>query len=227
MKQKKIEKRRFDDKRIRLQKGETQRPNGSYEFRWTTPDGKRHSVYAPNLDELRELEKLVIVDEHDGVKTDVKSITVNEMFKMWCQLKRGIKDSTMKNYIYMYEMFVMPSFGKNRITQVRKSDIRKFYNSLADGKVMKVATIENVHNVLHQVFQVAVDDNYIRINPVDNMLKELKASHNYQREKRYALTREQQELFIRFLKTSPKHQHWYPVFYICLLYTSDAADDRR
>lgn len=149
MKQKKIEKRRFDDKRIRLQKGETQRPNGSYEFRWTTPDGKRHSVYAPNLDELRELEKLVIVDEHDGVKTDVKSITVNEMFKMWCQLKRGIKDSTMKNYIYMYEMFVMPSFGKNRITQVRKSDIRKFYNSLADGKVMKVATIENVHNVLH------------------------------------------------------------------------------
>ena len=104
MKQKKIEKRRFDDKRIRLQKGETQRPNGSYEFRWTTPDGKRHSVYAPNLDELRELEKLVIVDEHDGVKTDVKSITVNEMFKMWCQLKRGIKDSTMKNYIYMYEL---------------------------------------------------------------------------------------------------------------------------
>lgn len=214
MKQKKMEKRRFDDKRIRLQKGETQRPNGSYAFRWTTPDGKRHSVYAPNLEELRELEKLVIVDEHDGVKTDVKSITVNEMFKMWCQLKRGIKDSTMKNYIYMYEMFIMPSFGKNRITQVKKSDIRKFYNSLADGKVMKVATIENVHNVLHQVFQVAVDDNYIRNNPVDNMLKELKASHNYQREKRYALTREQQELFIRFLKTSPKHQHWYPVFYI-------------
>lgn len=214
MKQKKIEKRRYDDKRIRLQKGETQRPNGTYEFRWTTPDGKRHSIYAPTIVQLREQERLVIVDEHDGIKSDVKSITVNEMFKLWCQLKRGVKDSTMKNYIYMYEAFVMPSFGKNRITQVKKSDIRKFYNSLADGKVMKVATIENVHNVLHQVFQVAVDDNYIRTNPVDNMLKELKASHNYQREKRYALTREQQELFIRFLKTSPKHQHWYPVFYI-------------
>lgn len=214
MRQKKVEKRRYDDKRIRLQKGETQRTNGTYEFRWTTPDGKRHSVYAPTIVQLREQERLIIVDEHDGIKSDVKSITVNDMFKLWCQLKRGVKDSTMKNYIYMYETFVMPTFGKNRITQVKKSDIRKFYNGLADGKVMKVATIENVHNVLHQVFQVAVDDNYIRNNPVDNMLKELKASHNYQREKKYALTRGQQELFIRFLKTSPKHLHWYPVFYV-------------
>lgn len=81
MKQKKIEKRRFDDKRIRLQKGETQRPNGSYEFRWTTPDGKRHSVYAPTIVQLREQERLIIVDEHDGIKTDVKGITVNEVFK--------------------------------------------------------------------------------------------------------------------------------------------------
>lgn len=214
MRQKKAEKRRYDDKRIRLQKGETQRPNGTYEFRWTTPDGKRHSVYEPTIVKLRERERLVIVDEHDGIKADAKSITVNQMFKLWCQLKRGVKDSTMKNYIYMYETFVMPSFGKNRITQVKKSDIRKFYNGLADGKVMKVATIENIHNVLHQVFQVAVDDNYIRNNPIDNMLKELKASHNYQREKRYALTRDQQELFIRFLKTNPKYLHWYPVFYI-------------
>lgn len=214
MKQRKMENRRYDDKRVRLQKGETQRPNGTYEFRWTTRDGKRHSVYAPTIVQLREQERLIIVDEHDGIKADVKSITVNEMFKLWCQLKRGVKDSTMKNYIYMYETFVMPTFGKNRITQVKKSDIRRFYNGLADGKVMKVATIENIHNVLHQVFQVAVDDNYIRSNPVDNMLKELKASHNYQREKRYALTREQQDLFTNFLNTNPKYRHWYPVFFI-------------
>lgn len=45
----------------------------------------------------------------------------------------------------MYELFVMPAFGKNRITLVKKSDVRKFYNSLADGKVLKIATIDNVH----------------------------------------------------------------------------------
>lgn len=51
---------RFDDKRTRLKTGEIQRKNGTYEYRWTTRDGKRHSVYAPTLDKLREYEEQVI-----------------------------------------------------------------------------------------------------------------------------------------------------------------------
>ena len=187
---------RFDSNRTRLKTGETQRPNGTYAYRWSTPDGKRHSIYAPTLEKLREQEEQIIVDKHDGIRSDVKSITVNEMFDLWCQLKRGIKDSTFKNYIYMYELFVKPSFGKNRLVQVKKSDVRKFYNSLADGKVLKIATIDNVHNVLHQVFQVAVDDGMIRQNPTDNMLKELKLSHGFEREKKEALTVAQQKLHL-------------------------------
>ena len=205
---------RFDSNRTRLKTGETQRPNGTYAYRWSTPDGKRHSIYAPTLEKLREQEEQIIVDKHDGIRSDVKSITVNEMFDLWCQLKRGIKDSTFKNYIYMYELFVKPSFGKNRLVQVKKSDVRKFYNSLADGKVLKIATIDNVHNVLHQVFQVAVDDGMIRQNPTDNMLKELKLSHGFERDKKEALTVAQQKLFFDYMLSHPKDTHWYPVFYI-------------
>ena len=58
-----------------------------------TPDGKRHSIYAPTLERLREQEEQIIVDKHDGIRSDVKGITVNEMFDLWCQLKRGIKDT--------------------------------------------------------------------------------------------------------------------------------------
>ena len=36
---------RFDSNRTRLKTGETQRPNGTYAYRWSTPDGKRHSIY--------------------------------------------------------------------------------------------------------------------------------------------------------------------------------------
>ena len=45
---------RFDSNRTRLKTGETQRPNGTYAYRWSTPDGKRHSIYAPTLEKLRE-----------------------------------------------------------------------------------------------------------------------------------------------------------------------------
>ena len=99
---------------------------------------------------------------------------------------------------------------------IKKSDVKKFYNRLADGKRMQVATIDNIHNVLHQVFQIAVDDNIIRINPTDNMLRELKMSRDYRSEKRKALTIKQQEIFLSYMKKNPKYQHWFPVFFIML-----------
>ena len=134
------------------------------------------------------------------------------MFFLWCDLKRGIKHNTFQNYKYMYNMFVKPSFGRSKISKVRKSDVKKFYNTLADERILKISTIDTVHNVLHQIFDLAVDDNYIRVNPTDNTLKELKQSHNFETEKRKAL----QRLFVEFLKTNMQYNHWYPIFAVML-----------
>ena len=164
---------RFDSHHVRLRTGETEKKNG-YEYRWTSPDGKRHSVFAKKLDTLRELEDDLAADKRDGIKVDFRGLTVNDCFNLWKELKRGIKDSTFKNYIYMYEMFVQQTFGTKKVVRVVKSDVKRFYNNLVDEQHLKVSTIDNIHNVLHQVFQVAVDDNYIRANPCDKMLKELK-----------------------------------------------------
>ena len=51
--------RRKDKKGRVLKEGETQRKDGTYDFRWRTSDGKRHSVYARTLDELREKEEKI------------------------------------------------------------------------------------------------------------------------------------------------------------------------
>lgn len=69
-------------------------------------------------------------------------------------------------------------------------------------------------NIVHQVFQIAVDDDMIRSNPAANMLREIKMAHGSEIEKRKALTLEQEELFLGYLARTPKYQHWYPVFYI-------------
>ena len=208
--------RRLDKNRLTLRKGETQRKDGTYDFRWTSADGKRHSVYASTLEELREKEEAAIRDKQDGIKTETRRVTVNDVFELWCDLKRGLKDNTFQNYKYMYNMFVRPSFGKLRIASVKKSDVKRFYNTLADEKILTLATIDNVHTVLHQVFDLAVDDNYIRSNPTDHMLKELKQSHNFETEKRKALTIAEQQLFVDFLKKHPQYNHWYPVFAVML-----------
>ena len=114
--------KRKDKDRVVLKVGECQRANGTYHFCWTDKAGKRHFVYAKTLEELREKEAQIEYDKHDGIKTEARYVTVNELFDLWCQLKRGLKNNTFENYKYMYNTFVRPNFGKHRISILKKSD---------------------------------------------------------------------------------------------------------
>ena len=209
-------KRRLDKDRITLKKGESQRKDGRYSYRWTADDGTRHTVYALSLEELREKEQQVARDLSDGIRAETKNTTLNDLFELWCTLKRGLKDNTFQNYKYMYNLFVRDGLGKSRVSMIKKSDIRRFYNTLIDGKYLKVATLETVHGILHQVFRLAVEDGYVRQNPTENMMREMKQAHNLGRPKRKALTVSEQSLFVDFLRRSPQYRHWYPVFAVML-----------
>lgn len=116
----------------------------------------------------------------------------------------------------MYNLFVRPNFGKNRISKLKKTDVKRFYNQLADDRGLQASTIDSVHTVLHQVLQMAVDDNYIRNNPSDGVLKELKQSHVFKTEKRRGLTKPEQELLLNYLKNHRLYNHWYPIFAVMI-----------
>ena len=208
--------KRKDSHRIVLKKGEYQRTNGTYAYRWTDGKGKRHEVYARDLDDLRAKEKEIDADTNEGIKVEARYVIINEMYDLWVQLKRGIKDNTFENYKYMYNTFVRPSFGKKRIQTLKKSDVKIFYNYLADQRCLQASTIDSIHNVLHQVLDMAVDDKYIRSNPSDKALKELKQSHAFKTEKRRALTIAEQELFLNYLRNNETYSHWYPIFAVML-----------
>ena len=205
--------KRFDKKHRLLKKGEIQRADGYYTYRWTSRNGKRHSVTASTLEELREREEQIARDMSEGIRGDAKNVTLDDMFELWKRLKRGLKGNTFQNYCYMYRTFVSPEIGKLRIATLKKSDIKAFYNYLVDGKNLKIATVDNIHTVLHQVLEVAVEDRYMRTNISDNLMKELKQSHNIGQERKRALTEPEQELFLDFLKRdNTPYRHWYPVF---------------
>ena len=208
--------RRKDNKRRVLKEGEYQRSSGTYEFKWRDKRGNRHSISAVTLEELREKELDVLRDVLDGVKVDKNNLTVNDLYNSWIQLKRGLKENTFSNYKYMYKMFVEPDFGKNRITDLKRSDVRGFYNFLAEEKHVQINTIDSIHTVLHQVLEIAVEDDYLRYNPSDNALKELKKAVNFEVEKRLALTVSEQEIFEAFLRKKGQYHRWYPVFTVML-----------
>ncbi len=205
--------RRKDDKGRVLRDGEIYRKKEHrYMYRYTSTDGKRHAVYAGDLNELRKKEEKIQRDIAGGIRIGEDSITLNDIYEMWKKDKNTLKETTKSNYVYMYEHFVKDSFGRKKLRDIRKSDVRRYYNSLLDKKALKVNTLDGLHTIIHQLFGLAVDDCYIVKNPSDGVMGECKKVHNLDVPKRRALTIPQQEAFIQFVKRTPKYKHWLPLF---------------
>ena len=205
-------KRRKDSNNRVLKAGESERKQGGYQFRWNTGDGKRHYVYAKDLKELRAKEKEIIHDMDDGIRTDNLSLTLNDLYKIWVDVKKGLKPNTFNNYRYMYDHFVQESLGKYKVRTLHRTDIKRFYNNLVDVDGLKINTVGTIHLIVHQILQLAVEDDILRKNVSDNGLRDLKKVRGLRSTKRKALTVAQQNLFLNFIKSSPKYRHWYPTF---------------
>lgn len=98
--------KRKDKSRVVLRTGESQRADGTYHFSWTDANHKRRYVYAKTLDELRYKEEQIAKDKSDGIKAEARYTTVNDIYELWKDLKRGLKNNTFENYKYMYETYL-------------------------------------------------------------------------------------------------------------------------
>lgn len=218
------EKRRDSKGRV-LWAGESQRPDGKYEFKYADNNGERHSVYSWKLvatdrvpdgkqvtESLREMEKKIKKDLEDNLLVyETRKMTLNSFWDDYIAMKHELKDSTRSNYIYMYDKYVRSEIGQKNITNIKYSDVKKFYMSLIYERGFKPNSMEIVNTILHPVFTSAVRDGYIRLNPSDGVMAEIKKSHTWEKPKRHALTERQQELFVDFTAQSHQYKHWLPL----------------
>ncbi len=210
-------KKRYDNMHRVLHVREYQRKNGSYGYRWTDAYGKRHCIYARTLEALRIKEERIALDRLEGIKDAPPDLTVENLFTTWIKLKRGIKGSTHSGYIQVFDTLIRPTIGKKHVIHMKRSDIRAYYIYLIEEKGISIGTLDNVHTVLHQVFQFAVDDDYLRKNPCSNMLKELKLSYaDHKSKNKKSLTLNQEINFLKFVREDGRYWHLYPTFFILL-----------
>lgn len=207
--------KRYDKNHKVLNKGEYQRKDGRYNYRWTDSFGKRHAIYAKDLESLRYKEDKLNIQKLEGIKTPPSGLTVEGLYETWITLKRGIRTSTRSGYIQTFDSLIRPAIGKKLVITIKRSDIRAFYIWLIEERGIKVSTVENAHTVLHQVFQYAVDDDILRKNPCERVLREIKLSYNdLKRAKKEALTLKQEINFLKYLHDTERYQRWYPTFFI-------------
>lgn len=207
--------RRKDEKGRVLKEGESKRSDGRYQFRYVAENGKRHTIYAKNLQDLRKKEKDVLKKVEEGIKTTEDKVTLNDIYELYINNKAELKPSTRANYKYLYNKYVKNSIGYKKINTFKYSDINIFYRKLLK-EGFKIHSLESVHSVLHPVFTLAVRDGYIRNNPTDGIIAELKKSMRWVAPKRHSLTIDEQKKIMNFVKNSDIFNRWLNLLTVLL-----------
>ena len=220
---------RKDSKGRVLRVGEYERSDGRYVYRFTNTKGKPEFIYSwrliesdaqpkgkPICESLRELEKAAQKDVLDGIERT--KVTLNDRWDKYIESKLELKQSTATNYKYMYNKYVRDDIGQLPIKSITYSTCKKFMNELVRGRGFKLNSLETINTLLHPVFETAVKDGLIRINPTGGIMADLKKSNDWIENKRHALTRKHQIAFVQFTKDHPIYNHWYPII-VCFLGT--------
>ena len=208
---------RKDSRGYVLRTGESERKDGRYSYSYTDLERNRRTVYAKTLVELRKIERKIIRDKEDGLDPQLADrMTLNQLYDKYIEQKYDLKQSTRVNYLYMYNHFVRPTFGKRFIGKIKYSDVKKFYYKMILNEEMKASTLDSIHTQLHPAFQMAVRDGLIRQNPTEGVMREIKKSHIWEHNPRHALTIPQQKAFMGYLKAHREYQGWVPIITVLL-----------
>jgi site-specific recombinase XerD len=78
-----------------------------------------------------------------------------------------VRPSTLNGYRSYIENHIRPGLGEKRVTQIKPTDIQKFYDKL--GQKLASGSVRRIHTVLHGIMEAAQQARLIPRNPVDDV----------------------------------------------------------
>ena len=205
------EKRR-DHKGRLLRTGESQRKDLTYQYRYTDVTGKRRTFYAKDLKELRKQEDNIQREIEAGINYCAGNISMIELVERYVALKQGVRHATKVGYNFVLNLIRKEDFCHRKINTIKTSDAKLWFMKLQkDGR--GYSTITSIRGVVKPAFQMACDEDIIRKNPFAFSLAGVVVNDS---EKRQALTSEEQEIFMTFVKEDPHYSCYYDEFNVLL-----------
>lgn len=211
-------KTRYAKGRIKLKEGEYQRKNDSFEYKWTDRFGRRHSIYARSLGELRAKEDKLKKDILEGIVCYNRDQTINDYFDVWKKIKSGVRESTFMTYLRLYQRYIEPKFGSTKLKDLNYSNIVLFYKDLIENHGLGISSVTNINVVLGMILELAIKDGALKTNPCNGAMKELKRKYADTVKEVPALTQAEQDVFEQFLKRPGVFHSLYPLITV-MLYT--------
>lgn len=204
--------RRKDNKNRVLLKGEIQRKDGIYEYRYTDAFGKRRSIYSKDLNDLRRKEKEIFKMLEKGINYSEGNITVLELVERYLELQQGIRYNTKVTHNTVLNILKKEDFANRKIKDINMFDAQKWFVELKeDGK--GYSTIKNIKGVVRPAFEYAYNNMFIERNPFDFSLKGIISKPT---EKREAISKRDQELFMNFIRDDKIYSKYYDELYLLL-----------
>ena len=217
--------KRKDNKNRNLEKGESQRPDGRYMYKYLDALKKPHCIYSWRLtpkDEvpagkkydlsLREKIRQIQKDLDDGIQTDGGKMTVLELVKKYIKSQSGlVKPTTEAGYKTVVNILSTKPFSQLAIKDVRCSTARDFIKDLQKKDKRSYSSIHSIRGVLRPSFAMAVEDDFIRKNPFNFELAKVLINDSITRE---AISKAQMRKLLEFVKADKHFSKYYDGIYI-------------
>lgn len=177
-----------------LGEGLSQRKDGSYCARFTNRFGKRQSLYANNLKELKATLQEAIYEDKNKLNLSDTSITLDAWFEKWLTVYKfnTIRLNSKRHYIHVYRKHISPALGKRKLTEINQLMIRDLINKLIKNGY-QYETQSKVKIMLVDMFDKAIIDEFARKNPARGI--KVTRDENEIKNVRVLTVEEQQEFF--------------------------------
>lgn len=196
--------KRKDNKGRNLRDGESQRKNGSYDYRYIDLQGNRKSVYAATLDELRKKEAEIRRYLDAGIDTQANKITVAELLDRYFTQRQGIRQQTKQAYLFAANVIGKNEISLKKINSVKPSDAKLFLIQLYQQD-MKFKTVSGIKSVLKLSFDMALEDGLITRNPFQFRLTDIIKNNSETKE---SLTEDERNRFLAYLSSSKTRKRY-------------------
>ena len=195
-----------------LEKGESQRKNGTYMYRWTDISKKRRTIYANTLQELREKElEVTRIEKISGISWEDGKMTVETLVERYKEIN-NVKITTKQKYKYFETLMEKIGILNVPINKIHTTDAKMYMMKLSDFGY-SYGTIQNLKAFLSPAFQLAVEDDYIVKNP---FLFKLNKIIEDDRKERTSISVEKEQEYLDYVKNNAYFKKAYPDIVILL-----------
>lgn len=188
-----------------LGQGITQRKDGRYQARFTNRFGKRQTIYAKTLNEIRQRLRNEQYEDEKNLNVVSSDMTLDEWFDVWMDTcKKNCRNTTRANYTHSYNR-IRESLGWRKLNNINLITMQQAFNELKTDMSRK-----DTRRILIDMYNKAIDADLVlknipmQVNTVVN-----KDSNS---EEPRVLTLEETDIFLE----AAQHYRYFNTFSLAL-----------